>query len=141
MDSTGGDELVEFLLEETGDHLHLVLQYDADAWEPLYMSDIADEVIAEAGADLNDLLDAFRREGRQNARLNALFGLDGYYCSLHLFGELVLLHFGQPDRRGIVFGYAPIAASHLTDFVAVTLPYIRRAGLEELDEAPSWASP
>lgn len=139
MSDAADDALVEFLLRETGEYLQIVLRYDADSWDALYLSQIAAQGIDDAPADVNDLLDAFRDEGPRNVHLDRVFELDNYYCSLHLFGALVLLHFGQPDHRGIVFGYDPAAASHLTDFVAVTLPYIREAGLDDLDDDPSWS--
>ncbi|MFB6210449.1 MAG: hypothetical protein ABEI76_02840, partial [Halobacteriales archaeon] len=127
-----------FLQSQTGDYLHVVVEYDADSVELHYTSETATELIRTVEPAMNDLLEAFRAESARNTRLDSLFEFGGYYCSLHLFGGFVLLHFGQSDQRGIVCGYEPTAASHLTEFVTLLLPYLRRAGLDELDDEPSW---
>lgn len=134
-------ELVEFLRRETGEYLYAVLQYDADAWETLYLDRSAESVHARMAANAEGLLESFRREGRRRARLTTHNEVGAYYCSLHLFDGVVLLHFSQPGPEGIILGYDPDAASHLTDFVSLILPYVRDAGLDELDGDPDWARP
>ncbi|MFB6186920.1 MAG: hypothetical protein ABEI86_08650 [Halobacteriaceae archaeon] len=119
-----GDVFVELLLRETGDRLYLVLEYDADSWSYRYLSDIAEETIAQINPDLNDLLDQFRSEGQQRSQLKDIFNLDEYYCSLHLYETIVLLHFHLADEKGIICGFDPEAASHLNDFVALIRPYL-----------------
>lgn len=125
-----GDVFVELLLRETGDRLYLVLQYDADSWQYRYVGERAERLMATADTEFGSLLDQFRREGDQNARLNNALGLDGYDCSLHLFESIVLLHFALSDERGVLCGFDPDAASHLTDFVSVVQPYLEQADLE-----------
>ena len=133
-----GDMLVEFLLDEVGEYLHTVLQYDDDSWEYRYVSDTAESLFAGVDTGLDELFTRFRQEGKRASELNSVFELNGYYCSLHLFDTIVLMHFYQPHTEGIVCGFAPDAASNLTDFVAIVLPYLREAGLDELDTRPSW---
>lgn len=133
----GDEELVEFLRRETGEHLHVVLRFDADSWTLLHASDVAQGLLLEADADVDDLLETFRREGRRNLAMRSVYDLGDSYCSLHLFDRLVLIHFAGVDE-GIIFGYDPAAASHLTGFVSLVLPYIRASGLEELEERPAW---
>lgn len=136
-----GGELVRVLLRETGDRLSFVIGYDADGWEPLYLGAAAQRFFEQtAEADIDAMLDGFRRTGRANARLASASDLGEYYCSLDLFGELVLIHFFQPPDDGVIFGFDPSAASHLTDFVSMILPYVREAGLDGLAEHPEWAS-
>lgn len=141
MSTAGNEELVEFLLRETGEHLHVVLRYDADDWEQLYLSETAEDLLDRTAADVDEVLDLFRQEGGRNERLQSTFDLGWYYCSLHLFEAIVVIHFFQFDDRGIIFGYDPAAATHLTGFVSLVLPYIRAAGLEDLDESPDWEEP
>jgi hypothetical protein len=136
-----GDELVRFLLRETGDRLFFVLQYDAESWRTLYLSSVAEQLLAETSDDeVREMLDGFCRMGRTNVRLESAFDVGEFYCSLHLFGGLVTIHFFQPDDDGVIFGFDPAVASHLTDFVSMTIPYVRRVGLDDLGEAPAWES-
>lgn len=141
MNASAGDDLVRFLLRETGDQLFFVIQYDPASWRSLYLSSVAERLLAETrDADIVELLEGFRREGRRNTQVNSTFDIGEYYCSLHLFGGLVMIHFFQPTAEGVIFGFDPAAAPHLSDFVSLTLPYIRRAGLDELDDEPAWES-
>lgn len=141
MNASAGDELVRYLLHETGERLFFVLRYTVDEWDTLYLSSVASTLLAEtADADIREMLDGFRQEGRTNTRVESAFDVGEYYCSLHLFGGLVMIHFFQPGDEGVIFGFDPAAASHLTDFVSLTIPYIRRAGLEGLGDEPAWES-
>lgn len=136
-----GDELVRFLLRETGDRLFFVLQYEASSWRALYLSSVAEALLAEtADDDLAAMLDGFRQDGRTNTRIESAFDIGEFYCSLHLFGGLVMIHFYEPGDEGVIFRFDPAAASHLTDFVSTTVPYVRRVGLDGLGEEPAWES-
>ncbi|MFB6253129.1 MAG: response regulator transcription factor [Halobacteriaceae archaeon] len=130
-----GDVFVELLLRETGDRLYLVLEYDSDSWSYRYLSDIAEETIAQINPDLNDLLDQFRNEGQQRSQLKDIFNLDEYYCSLHLYEAIVLLHFHLADQQGIICGFDPEAASHLNDFVNLIRPYLENPQEQVANEA------
>lgn len=139
--SDDGDELVRFLLRETGERLFFVLQYEARSWRSLYLSSTAEALLAEtADSDLAAMLDGFRQEGRTNTRVEAAFDIGEFYCSLHLYGGLVMIHFYDPGDAGVIFGFDPAAASHLTAFVSTTIPHIRRVGLDGLEEEPAWES-
>lgn len=136
-----GDELVRYLLRETGERLFFVLQYETSSWRSLYLSSTAEALLAETSDDdLETMLDGFRQDGRTNTRVEAAFDIGGFYCSLHLFGGLVMIHFYGPGEKGVIFGFDPAAASHLTDFVSATIPYVRRVGLDGLGEEPAWES-
>lgn len=138
-ESTAGGELVRVLLRETGERLSFVLRYDADDWQPFYLGDAAERFFEEtADDDLDAMLEGFRQTGLANTRLAGASDLGGFYCSLDLFGGLVLIHFFEPPHDGVIFGFDPSAASHLTDFVSLILPYVRDAGLDGLDEHPNW---
>lgn len=141
VERSAGDELVRVLLQETGDRLSFVLRYDADDWESLYLGDAAERFFERtADGDLDAMLEAFRQTGLANTRLATASDLGEFYCSLDLFGGLVLIHFFEPPDDGVIFGFDPSAASHLTDFVSLILPYVRDAGLDGLDEHPSWTT-
>lgn len=135
------DELVRVLLRETGDRLSFVLRYDADDWDSLYLGTAAERFFEETtDDDLDAMLEGFRRNGLANTRLAGASDLGEFYCSLDLFGGLVLIHFFEPPDDGVIFGFDPSAASHLTEFVSLILPYVRDAGLEGLDEHPNWST-
>jgi DNA-binding response OmpR family regulator len=125
-DALSGDVLVELLLRETGDNLYIVLQYDADSWDYRYVGDAAEEMVASMNPDIEEILPQFRREGREQTRLNDTFELGGYFCSLHLFDAVVVLHFYKANQQGVVCGFDPDTAPNLTDFVSLVHPYIRR---------------
>lgn len=128
-----GDVFVELLLEETGERLYTVVEYDAKQWEYRYVNDEMDELIAAIDPDIGEMIDQFRREGEQKTRMNTVFELDGYHCSLHLFDSVVLFHFFQSDGQGIICGFDPSAAANLTEFVSLIRPYLLQAGLETVD--------
>lgn len=128
-------DLVEFLLQETGDTLHTVVEYDADEWRFLYGAEAVSERIEDWDATSADVVQEFRQEARRNTDRERLFDVGSFYCSLHLFDELILLHFNQPDERGVIFGYDPSAASNLTTFVELCMPRIREQVSSDLDGA------
>lgn len=134
----GDDALVEFLLQETGDTLHVVVEYDRDAWDFLFVRDAVRERIEDWETHANELIDDFRREAQRNADREQLFDVGSFYCSLHLFDGLLLVHFSHPGQ-GIIFGYDPAAASNLTAFVNLCLPHVREHGLSEISAAPAWS--
>lgn len=138
MTDRNGD-LVEFLLEETGETLHAVIEYDDDAWEFLYVREAVREQIDDWKPRADEIVGNFRREARRNADRKQLFDVGSFYCSLHLFDALLLVHFSQPDERGIIFGYDPVAAPNLTAFVDLCLPHIREHGLSEVSASPAWS--
>lgn len=133
------DALVEFLLQETGDTLHVVVEYDRDAWDFLFVRDAVRERIEGWEPHADEIIDDFRREAQRNAGREQLFDVGAFYCSLQLFDGLLLVHFSHPDERGIIFGYDPAAASNLTAFVDLCLPHIREHGLSEINSAPTWS--
>lgn len=133
-----GDELVDFLLEETGDTLYVVVEYDSDEWRFLYVRDAVRERIEGWKIHTDEIIDDFRREAHRNTDREQLFNVGSFYCSLHLFDELLLVHFSQPDEQGIIFGYDPAAASHLTTFVELCLPHLREQVLADVGGQPSW---
>lgn len=132
------DELVHFLLQETGDSLHAVVRYDRERWRFLYVREEVRERIEGWERHADEIIDEFRREGRRNVDRERLFEVGPFYCSLHLFDTLILIHFSQPDGQGIVFGYDPAAASNLTAFVELCLPRIREHALADVAGPPSW---
>lgn len=134
----GDDDLVTFLLQETGDTLHVVVEYDSDEWQFLYVREAVHQRIEDWEPHVDEIIDDFRREAHRNADREQLFNVGAFYCSLHLFDELLLVHFCQPDEQGIIFGYDPAAASHLTAFVELCLPYIREHALSDVGGQPSW---
>jgi hypothetical protein len=136
--SRGDEGLVAFLLEETGDTLQIVVEYDSDAWEFLYVQDAVREEIEDWETPTDDIIDDFRREAQRNVDREQLYDVGSFYCSLHLFDRLLLVHFSQPDGQGIIFGYDPAAASNLTAFVELCLPYIREHSLAEIESTPAW---
>lgn len=83
------------------------------------------------------MLDGFRRMDRTNIQLESAFDVGEFYCSLHLFGGLMMIHFYEPDDVGVIFGFDPAAASHLTEFVSMTIPFVGRVGLDDLGEEPA----
>lgn len=133
------DELVDFLLQETGDRLYVVAEYDSDAWRFLYVRDAVRERIEDWETHADEIIEDFRREAQRNADREQLFDVGSFYCSLHLFDELLLVHFYQPDEQGIIFGYDPAAASNLTAFVDLCLPHIREHNLSEISASPAWS--
>jgi DNA-binding response OmpR family regulator len=135
-DVLSGDVFVQLLLRETGDRLYFVLEYDADAWEYRYVNGKIDELVATMDSNIDDMVDEFRREGRQKARSNEVFELGGYYCSLHLFDTVVHVHFFQADGQGIIFGFDPRAASNLTEFVSLIRPYLLQADADTVGGDP-----
>jgi hypothetical protein len=136
-----GQALVRVLLRETGDRLAFVLRYDVEDWDSLYLGSAAKRFFYETSDDeLDAMLEGFRQNGRANTRLARASDLGEFYCSLDLFGGLVLIHFFEPPDDGVIFGFDPAAASHLTDFVSLILPYVRTAGLDGLEEHPDWST-
>lgn len=136
----GEDQLVQFLRQETGERLHFVLTYDTDSWTMPFVSNDAEDLFASMGLEFETLLETFEKEGERNARLQSIFELGWYYCSLHLFEATVVIHFFQYDGHGVIFGFHPSAASHLTAFVSLIIPYVREAGLEEIKQEPAWGT-
>ncbi|WP_114577156.1 hypothetical protein [Saliphagus sp. LR7] len=136
--SDGEADLIEFLLEETGDTLHMVVEYDPEGWRFLYGETAVYEQVENWDTNSEDVVQAFRDEARGNTDRERLFDVGSFYCSLHLFDELILLHFNQPDERGVIFGYEPSAAANLTTFVELCVPHLRDHALSGLDGAPAW---
>lgn len=132
------DELVDFFLSETGDTLHFIVEYTSDDWRFRYVREGERPRITNLFDKVDEFLDQFRRCAQRNAQWERLFEVGEFYCTLHLFDEQVLMHFSKPEGHGIIFGYAPRAASNLTDFVQFTLPYIREYALEDFADTPSW---
>jgi len=135
----GDDALVEFLLDETGDTLHVVIEYDRSAWEFLFVRDAVRERIEDWEMHADKIFNDFRYEAQRNADREQLLDVGSFHCSLHLFDGLLLVHFSHPDERGIIFGHDPSAASNLTAFVNLCLPHIREHGLSEISTAPAWS--
>lgn len=135
----GDDDLVAFLLEETGETLYVVVEYDSNEWQFLYVREAVRQRIAEWETHADEILDDFRREAHRNGDREQVFDVGSFYCSLHLFDELLLVHFCQPDEQGIIVGYDPSAASNLTAFVDLCLPHIREHNLSELSADPAWS--
>jgi len=119
-----GDVFVEVLREHTGDQLYTVMQYEEDGWEYRYVNDSAADLLAEIDPDLDEFVEQCRQEGRQKTRLNTLFDLNDYYCSLHFFDTVILINFYQTDNQGIVCGFNPDAAPNLNSFVSLIRPYV-----------------
>lgn len=132
------NDLVEFLLRETGETLYIVVQYDPESWNIQYVNDAVRQRIAVWEVHFDQIVDEFRRDAERNAKREQLFEVGNFYCSLHVFNDLVIIHFSQPDGHGVIFGYDPQAASNLTSFVALCLPRIRQHSLEELPTNPTW---
>lgn len=135
----GDGALIEFLLKETGDTLHVVVKYDRDAWDFLYVRDAVRERIEGWEPHADEIIDDFRSEAQRNADREQLFDVGSFYCSLHLFDKLLLIHFSHPNDRGIIFGYDPAAAPNLTAFVDLCLPHIRDHALSNIDASPTWS--
>lgn len=133
------DELVEFLLRETGERLHAVVEHDPDSWQFLYVSDSVHDRVEHWQDHLDELIDQFRDDARRNQNRKQLFDVGEFYCSLHLFDDLLIIHFSQPDGQGVIFGYNPAAASNLTTFVELCLPHIRQHALEDVGGLPQWS--
>lgn len=133
------DELVEFLLDTTGDTLYVVVQYGADSWEFRYVREEVRERIATWEEQIDKILGQFRADAKRNSQRKRLFNVGEFYCSLHLFNDLIIIHFSQPSGEGIIFGYDPDAASNLTAFVELCLPRIRQHALEHVDTSPTWS--
>lgn len=131
--------LVDFLLETTGDRLYVVLEYDESAWHIRYVREAVRERMAGWEDSLDEIVDGFREDAARSGEREALFGVGSFYCSLHLFGDLILIHFSQPDGRGVLFGYDPDAATNLTAFVELCLPRIREHALPDVGEPPTWS--
>lgn len=123
-DST--DPLVEFLLEETGDTLQIVVQHETDSWDVLYVHDAVQEQMEEWEPSFDELIEQFRRDAKANRQREEVFDAGSFYCSLHLFEGVLIIHFSQASGEGILFGYDPDAAPNLTSFVDLCLPHIRR---------------
>lgn len=128
--SESANPLVKFLLEETGETLYVVVQHETNSWDVLYVRDAVRERIKAWERDLGELMDHFREDAKANRQREELFDVGSFHCSLHLFDELLIIHFSQSSGEGILFGYSPQAAPNLTTFVDLCLPYIRRQ-LEE----------
>ena len=137
--SDPGDPLVDFLLETTGDRLYIVLGYDEDGWNIRYVHDAVRERIATWEDALGDTLDEFRADAERSTERETLFDVGTFYCTLHLFDDLILIHFSQPDGRGLLFGSHPAAAANLTSFVELCLPRIRRHALSDVGGPPAWS--
>lgn len=133
------DDLVEFLLQETGETLHVVDEYDCDAWQFSYVREAVRERIGDWELHADEFIEDFRREAHRNADRERLFGVGSFYCSLHLFDELLLVHVCQPAEQGIIFGYDPAAAAHLTAFVELCLPHVRQHALSGVSASPAWS--
>lgn len=132
------NELVDFLLQETGDSLYIVVEYGPEQWQFLYVRETVRDRIQEWKTNAAEIIQHFCLDARRNTEREELFDVGSFYCSLHLFDELVVLHFSQPDEQGVVFGYDPTAASNLTDFVQLCVPQIRSNSLSDINENPTW---
>lgn len=128
-----GDVFVELLLREVGDRLYLVFQYDADSWEYRYLGEERAEHLADVDQRMDAVVSAFRDEGPRQVEIDDHLALEGHACSLHLFETMVLLHFPQPRAQGLVCGFDPDAASHLTDFVSLVSPYVEQIDFEAVE--------
>lgn len=123
---TESTPLVEFLLEETADTLQIVVQHDEDSWEILYVYDAVQDQIERWETGFGEMMEQFRRDAAANREREEVFDAGAFYCSLHLFDDVLIIHFSRSDRDGILFGYDPEAAPNLTSFVDLSLPYVRR---------------
>lgn len=123
--STADEELVDFLVRETGDALYAVVRYDPDEWGFLYVNenvrDVFETWAREIGLDV--VADGFRQEAAMNAGRESLPGMGEFYCTLHLFEDWVVLHFSG-GSQGIVFAYDSAAASNLSSFVDLCSPFV-----------------
>jgi len=120
------DPLVEFLLEETADTLHVVVQHEETSWEVLYVNDAVQDQIERWETDFREIVEQFQRDAAANRRREEVFDAGAFYCSLHLFDQLLIIHFSRSSGEGILFGYDPAAAPNFTSFVDLCLPHIRR---------------
>jgi hypothetical protein len=132
------DPLVDFLLDTTGDRLYVVLQYDELGWELRYVREEVRERIAAWEDSLDAIVGQFRAEADRSAEREGLFDVGSFYCTLHLYEDLILIHFSQPGHEGVLFGYDPDAAANLTSFVELCLPRIRQHALPDVGEPPAW---
>lgn len=131
------DDLVAFLLEETGETLYIVVEYDRDGPEFRYVSDVVSERMRDWEDRIDEILEQFRSESIRTSEWKELFDVGEFYCSLHLFDDLLVIHFNG-DGSGIIFGYDPEAASNLTAFVELCLPIIRRHAVDDVPSSPNW---
>lgn len=120
------DPLVEVLLEETADTLQVVVQHEEESWEILYVRDAVQDQIERWETGFGEIIEQFRRDAAANRRREEVFDAGAFYCSLHLFDEVLIIHFSRSSGEGILFGYNPDAAPNLTSFVDLCLPYIHR---------------
>lgn len=122
--------LIEFLLEETGDTLQVVVEHGKESWEILYLHDAVQNQIETWETDFGEMMEGFREDAAANAQREAVFDAGRFYCSLHLFDEVLIIHFSRSAGGGLLFGYDPDAAPNLTSFVDLCLPHIH----QQLDE-------
>jgi DNA-binding response OmpR family regulator len=120
-----GDAFVELLIKEAGEQLYFVIEHDDHSHEYRYVDRAIEQRLATVESDLDALLEQFRQEGQESANLNAALDLDGYQCSLHLFGSMMIVRFPKTTTQGIVCGFDPSTAPNLTDFVSLVSPYIQ----------------
>jgi hypothetical protein len=119
------ENLVEFLVRETGDALYAVVRYDPEDWGFLYVNDTVRDVFElwDREVGLDTVAEGFRQEAAMNAGRESLPGMGDFYCTLHLFEDWVVLHFSL-TTQGIVFAYDAEAASNLSSFVDLCSPFI-----------------
>jgi hypothetical protein len=116
--------LMELLLEETGNILQVVVHHGVDSWDIVYVHEAAREQAETWEANFGELMDQFRNDADANRQREEVFDAGAYYCSLHLFEEVLIIQFNRPAGDGMLFRYDPDAAPNLTSFVELCLPHI-----------------
>lgn len=123
-DAVTGDIFTEILLQETGDDLTFIIEYKPDSWDYRYMTGGIGYSFASEDTDLNSLINIFRKENQKNTQIKNTLDLDDYYCSLHLFDALVLIHLYKQTGNGVICAFEPGVAPNITDFVSFIRPYL-----------------
>ena len=116
------DEFVQFALDQAGDAVRSVVQYDATDSEVLFLRDDVAGTYDALGVET--VIAALRREGEQAERQEHVYAHGELNCIVRAFDGGLEMHFPYGDAEGIAVALEPRAAQQLYSFVDDCLEHL-----------------
>lgn len=116
MNRTDAERLCTHLRDAVGEHLRVVAFGAADDHEFLYVSD--EVVDAYSDRDEMDIRRDVMFENIDSGRLESLYSLGAYRCTVRLFESGLIVTFTEPDtRNGVLVSLDATADPQIVSFV------------------------
>lgn len=109
------EALVRYLSDRGGSMVRSAIYYDEETIEMLYMRDDVQEQYTER--DVERIANMLRQEKRR-PKLEELFELGEFHCSLFGFRDGIVMHFPQGPSRGTLVSLDAQASAQFNEFAA-----------------------